>query len=258
MTDIVATPEAAAEIVACAHCGHLDSGTYCSACGKELRDDPNRTVLHDVWEMVVVDRLNDAREFAATAWYMTARPLRFFRTTLARPAARASHVFPEPVPETLPKGIVQSPVVFYVLSFVTAVLVGKITGEPFTAEIVRGLDDDFNNELSLLLVLVMFGLYGMLFRLASGRRISAEEAAVVTGYTVGASTALNAICGMVPGGEFAGGLLSLYLIFIVPLIVLPRLYGIRRPRVIAAQIVAGFGALLIIGLAGAGVMAVFG
>jgi hypothetical protein len=257
MTD-TAIPTAPADRVACAHCGHLDSGTYCSACGKELADDASRTVAHEVWDLLVVDRLNDAREFATTTWYVAARPLRFFRTVLARPAARASHVFPEPVPPALPRGMVQSPVVFYALSFVTAVLAGKITGTPFAAEIVPGLDDDFNNELSLLVVLAMMGIYGVLFRLASGRRISAEEAAIVTGYTVGASTALTALAGMLPGGQAAGGLLSAYLMFGVPLIVLPRLYGISRPRVIAAQVGAGLGALFVAGLAGMGVTAVLG
>jgi hypothetical protein len=98
----------------------------------------------------------------------------------------------------------------------------------------------------------------VLFRLASGRRISAEEAAIVTGYTVGASTALTALAGMLPGGQAAGGLLSAYLMFGVPLIVLPRLYGISRPRVIAAQVGAGLGALFVAGLAGMGVTAVLG
>jgi hypothetical protein len=248
---------APADLVACAHCGHPDSGTFCSACGKELAEDPSRTVAHDVWEMVVVDRLNDARAFATTTGYMVARPLRFFRTVLARPAARAAHAFPEPVPEPVRKGLIQAPVVFYALSFVTAVLVGKITGKPFAAEVVAGLDDDFNNELSLLLVLLMFGIYGMLFRWTSGRRISTEEAAIVSAYTVGAATALTALTGMVPGGDVVGGLLSLYLLVGVPLIVLPRLYGISRVRVFTGQIGAGLGALLAMGILMTAVTALF-
>jgi hypothetical protein len=247
MTDTALSP-AAADVVACAHCGHLDSGTYCSACGKELADDPGRTVAHEIWDMLVVDRLNDARAFATTIGYLLARPRRFFRTVLARPAVRAGHVFPEPVPDALPRGAVQSPVTFYVLSFVTAILVGKLTGAEVSGELISGLDDDFNNELTLLLLLLTFGVYGLAFRWASGRRISTEEAAIVSGYTMGAATALTALMGVLPAGQVAAGLVSLYLIVGVPLAVLPRLYGISRRRVLAAQVAAGFVAFVALGL----------
>lgn len=247
MTD-TALPPAAAELVACAHCGHLDSGTYCSACGKELADDPGRTVAHEIWDTLVVDRVNDARAFATTLGYLLARPGRFFRTVLARPAARAGHVFPEPAPPALPRGRVQGPVAFYVLSFVTAILVGKITGAEVSGELIRGLDDDFNNEITLLLLLLAFGVYGVVFRWASGRRISTEEAAIVSGYTMGASTALAALLGVLPGGETVAGFVALYLVIGVPLAVLPRLYGLSRRRVFAAQLGAGFIALMALGL----------
>lgn len=246
MTDTAIAP-AAADLVACAHCGHLDSGTYCSACGKELADDPGRTVAHDIWDMLVVDRLSDARAFATTIGYLVARPRVFFRTVLARPAARAGHVFPEPVPAALPRGLVQGPVTFYVLSFVTAILVGKITGAEAGGELVRGLDDDFNNELTLLLLLLAFGVYGLVFRWASGRRISTEEAAIVSAYTMGASTALLALLGALPGGETAASFTTLYLVVGVPLAVLPRLYGISRRRVFVAQLGAGFAAMMGLG-----------
>jgi hypothetical protein len=253
MTDITATPEtvataAPAEIVACAHCGHLDSGTYCSGCGKPLVEDPNRTVAHEVWEMLVVDRLNDAKEFGTTLWYLLAKPIRFFATVLARPAARAGHVFPEPAPQPLRRGLVQGPVAFYALSFVTAILVGKITGAQVTGELISGLDDDFNNEIILLFLLVAFGAYGVVFRWASGRRISTEEAAIVSGYTMGASTALGTVLGMIPGLAAPGGFLVLYLLVGVPLVVLPRLYGMSRRRVFAAQLAAGFAAIMTLGL----------
>lgn len=247
MTDTAITP-AAADVVACAHCGHLDSGTYCSACGRELAEDPSRTVVHDIWEMLVVDRLNDAREFATTIWHLMVRPWNLFRTVLARPAARAGHVFPEPVPDALRPGAVQKPVTFYVLSFVTAILVGKITGAPVSGELISGLDDDFNNELTLLFLLLAFGVYGFAFRWASGRRISTEEAAIVSGYTMGAATALTALLGMIPGGATAAGFVSMYLIIGVPLLVLPRLYGMSRVRVFAAQLAAGFAAFMALGL----------
>lgn len=253
MTDITAPSHAAAtaaapEPIACAHCGHLDAGTYCSGCGKPLVVDPDHTVAHEVWEMLVVDRLNDAKEFVTTIGLLLARPRRFFATVLARPAARAGHVFPEPAPQPLRRGLVQGPVAFYVLSFVTAILVGKITGVQATGEVIPGLDDDFNNELILLFVLLAFGVYGITFRWASGRRISTEEAAIVSGYTMGASTALATLLGAVPGAQTAAGFLALYLMIGVPLIVLPRLYALSRRRVLAAQAAAGLCALLALGL----------
>lgn len=262
MTDIIATPEAptaaAPELVACAHCGHLDSGTYCSACGKELVEDASRTVAHEVWDMLVVDRLNDAKEFGTTIAYLVARPLRFFRTVLARPAQRAAHVFPEPVPQALRPGTVQGPVTFYVLCFVTSILVGKVTGTQVTGELIPGLDDDFNNELILLCLLVAFAVYGFAFRWASGRRISTEEAAIVSGYTMGATTALGTVLGMIPGAEVPLGILVLYILFGIPLLVLPRLYGMSRRRVIAAQLGAGFAAVMTLGLLVMGVQALTG
>lgn len=257
MTDTALDP-AAAELVACAHCGHLDSGTYCSACGKELVEDPSRTVVHDIWEMLVVDRLNDAREFGTTIWHLLVRPWNLFRTVLARPAARAGHVFPEAVAGTLRPGSVQKPVTFYVLSFVTAILVGKITGAEVSGQLVQGLDDDFNNELILLFLLLAFAVYGFVFRWASGRRISTEEAAIVSGYTMGAATALTALLSALPGGETAAAFLSLYLIVGVPLLVLPRLYGMSRRRVFVAQLGAGFAAFVALGLMILAVQAVTG
>lgn len=244
MTDISPTPNAAAaarapELVACAHCGHLDSGTYCSACGKELVEDERRTVAHDVWELLVVDRLNDAREYATTTWYLVRHPLRFFATVLARPAARAKHVFPHPAPRPLPTGIVQRPVTFYLLSFVASILIGKIMGAQAN-ELIPGLDDDFNNELMLLVVLSGFAAYGAAFRWASGRRISTEEAAIVSTYTMGAGTLVAAVSTAFPATAPAAGLGVLYLLLGIPLIVLPRLYGISLLRVLASQAVAGF------------------
>ena len=148
----------------------------------------------------------------------------------------------------LPGALVQKPVTFYVLSFVTAILIGKVTGAEAGGELIRGLDDDFNNELTLLLLLLAFGVYGLVFRWASGRRISTEEAAIVSGYTMGASTALLALLGVFPGGETAASFMTLYLMVGVPLAVLPRLYGISRRRVFVAQVGAGFAALLALGL----------
>jgi hypothetical protein len=248
MTDISPTPNAAAvasapELVACAHCGHRDSGTYCSACGKELVEDESRTVAHEVWELLVVDRLNDAKEYATTTWYLIRHPLRFFATVLARPAARAGHVFPDPAPQPLPRGVVQRPVTFYLLSFLASVLVGKIVGVEAT-EFIPGLDDDFNNELLLLLVLASFAVYGVVFRWTSGRRISTEEAAIVSAYTMGAGTMATSLSTAFPSTLTIVGLAILYLLSGIPLIVLPRLYGMSRRRVLGSQAVAGFCAIL--------------
>lgn len=264
MTDLSATPHAVAanaaapELIACAHCGHLDSGTYCSDCGKPLVVDPDHTVAHEVWDMLVVDRLSDAKEYGTTIAYLMARPVRFFRTVLARPAARAGHTFPEGLPEPLKPGSVQGPVTFYVLCFVTSILVGKVTGAQVTGEIIQGLDDDFNNEIILLCLLVAFAVYGFAFRWASGRRISSEEAAIVSGYTMGATTALGTILGMIPGADVPLTLVVLYLMFGVPLIVLPRLYGMSRRRVLAAQLGAGFAAVMTLGLLASGIQALTG
>jgi hypothetical protein len=246
MTEIATA--AAPELVACQHCGHLDSGTFCSGCGKQLADDPSRTVAHDIWEMLVVDRLNDAREYATSSFYLVVRPLRFFRTVLDRPAMRASHVFPEPVPQALPRGRVQPPVTFFVLSFVTSILVGKITGVQATDQWIKGIDQDFNDELSLVAMIVLLGIYGTLFRYTAGKRISTEEAAILSGYTVGGSAGISAILSMVPSGDTIGGLLVLYLMLVVPQIVLPRLYRISRPRVLVAQVGAAFGAVIILAM----------
>lgn len=257
MTDISPTLHAAAdvpapELIACAHCGHRASGTYCSACGKELVEDENRTVAHEVWEMLVVDRLNDAREYAATTWHMVRHPVRFFATVLARPAARARHMFPEPAPPPVPRGLVQRPVTYYVLSFVASLLLGKIVGAQ-ASELIPGLDDDFNNELLLLVMLLAFAVYGTVFRWTSGRRISAEEASIVSAYTMGASTLVTGLSTALPWTGSAGGLVVLYLLSGIPLIVLPRLYGMSRRRVLASQGIAGFAAiaamvLMILGL----------
>ncbi|HEX6037159.1 hypothetical protein [Longimicrobium sp.] len=247
MTDISPTPHAAAalpapELVACAHCGHMDSGTYCSACGKELVEDEHRTVAHDVWEMLVVDRLNDAREYLTTTWHMVAHPLRFFATVLARPATRARHVFPEPAPQALPRGLAQRPVTYYALSFVTSILLGKILGVQ-TGQLIAGLDDDFNNELVLLLAVATFAIYSMVFRWTSGRRISTEEVAIISAYTTGFSAVLTTLSTAFPPLAPAISLLALYVIFGIPLTVMRRLYGMSRRRVLLAQLVAGVGVL---------------
>lgn len=250
MTDISPTPDAAAvasapELVACAHCGHRDSGTYCSACGKELVEDESRTVAHEVWELLVVDRLNDAKEYATTTWYLLRHPLRFFATVLARPAARAGHVFPEPAPQPLPKGVVQRPVTFYLISFVTALLLGKVLGIQ-APEVIPGLDDDFANELMLLLVVVTFALYGVVFRWMSGRRISTEEVAVLSAYTIGASAIFTPLSLAFPSISGAAALAGFYLVWGIPLLLLPRMYGMSRRRVLLSQGVAACGAFAVL------------
>jgi hypothetical protein len=242
MTDL--TP--AAGLIACPHCGHLDSGTYCSGCGKELAPTHRHTVA-EAWEAVVVDRVRDLREYAATAWWMAVRPRRFFRTALAGPARRAGHVFPEPV-DAFPAGRLQTPVKFLILSFIANVLASKAVGEN-VAELIPGLGglaEEVNMELSLVVLLVYLALYGLAFHWSTGRRISVEEAAVFNAYLAGTNLLLMAAIVVTPAAWsavlFAETLLVLYVGLVLPYRVLPRLYAMRKRRVLGAQVGAFAGA----------------
>lgn len=244
----------AAHLVACVHCGHMDSGTYCSACGQELADT-HKPVLAEVWEHVVVDRVQDVRTFLSTAFMMVARPRRFFRTVMAGPARGAGHVFPEPAAEPLRPGLVQTPVKFLILAFITNVLASKAAGSAVT-EIIPGfggLGEELNVEFSLLLLMVYLGLYGLAFHWSTGRRISVEEAAVFNGYLTGANLLVMAAYTLTPKHLdlllLAQTVLVLYVGIVLPYVVLPRLYGFSKRRVFAAQVGAFAGAAVLVFLA---------
>jgi hypothetical protein len=244
MTEL--TP-AAAGLIACAHCGTLDSGTYCSACGKELAPT-HRHTLAEAWDALVVDRVQDLREYVATAWWMVARPTRFFRTVMAGPAARGGHVFPQPVPDAFPAGRLQTPVKFLILSFIANVLASKAAGAAVTELIpgMGGLAEEVNTELTLLVLLVYLALYGLAFHWSTGRRISAEEASVFNAYLTGTNLLLMAAIVVTPTAWdvalAAETLLLAYVALVLPYRVLPRLYGMRRRRVLGAQVGAFAGA----------------
>lgn len=244
----------AAELVACAHCGHLDSGTYCSACGKELAPT-HKPVLVEAWEHIVMDRVQDLREFLTTVGNLIARPQRFFATAMAGPARRAGHVFPQPAAQPLPHGVVQTPVKFLILAFVANVLASKAAGSAVT-EVIRGfggLGEEVNTEFTFLLLLVYLALYGMAFHWSTGRRISVEEAAVFNGYLTGANLLVMAAITLTPERLglviLAESLLVLHVGVVLPYLVLPRLYGFSRRRVLGAQIGAFTGAGVLVFLA---------
>lgn len=257
----------AADLLACVHCGHLDSGTYCSACGKELAAT-HKPVLVEAWEHLVVDRVQDVRALLGTAGNVVARPHRFFRTVLAGPAQRANHVFPRPGAAPLAPGLVQTPVKFLILGFVASLLASKVTGVE-VAQWVPGADEDVNGELSLVILLAFVVLYGVLFHRTSGRRVSAEEASVFHAYLFGTNALISAVVTLTPArwGALvaAEGLLVLYITIVLPHRVLPRLYAIGRGRLLLAQAAAAvgaavllFGALAVLYLAAAPVRVMLG
>lgn len=238
----------AADLAACIHCGHLDSGTYCSGCGREL-SQAHKPVLTEAWEHVFSDRVQDVRSCLATAGNVIARPHRFFCTVLEAPAARAGHAFPEGGAAPVPRALVQTPVKFFILGFIASLLASKLTGsEP--APWIPGLNDDLNSELTLLILLAFMGLYGVLFQRTTGRRISTEEAWVFNAYLVGTNALLSALFTLTPASWewLAGveGMVVLYIGFILPHVVLPRLYAIGRPRLVVAQVAAGLGAAFLL------------
>lgn len=246
MTEI--TPAATIELVACAHCGHLDAGTYCSACGKELVPTQKHT-LAQAWEHIVMDRVQDLREFASTAWWLIARPRGFFRTVMAGPAQRAGHVFPEPVPGAFPAGTLQTPVKFVILGFIANVLASKAAGTAVT-EVIRGmggLGDEVNTEFSILLLMIYLVLYGIAFHWSTGRRISVEEAAVFNAYLAGSNLLTAAAITLTPATWWPLLVAELALVvhvgIVLPYMVLPRLYALSKPRVFVAQIGAFVGAM---------------
>jgi hypothetical protein len=256
MTPLSAT----ANLIACPHCGHHDSGTYCSACGKELSTE-HKPVLAEAWEHVVLDRVTDLRAYLTTTAWLIVRPHRFFRTAMEGPARRAGHVFPQPVAPALPRGVVQRPVKYLILSFVASLIASKLTNADVAAWI-PGADDDVNNELSLLFLLAYIVLYGVVFHRSSGRRVSAEEASVFNGYLAGTNMLIAAAAALTPATWepllVVEALLLGYVAIIIPHRVLPRLYPITRVRVLLAQAGAATGAFVILFLALAVVYVVTG
>lgn len=241
----------AADLVACVHCGHLDSGTYCSACGRELAGT-HKPVLAEAWEHVVVGRVQDVRAFLATTAMLIARPQRFFRTVMAGPARRAGHTFPEPGAAPLRPGLVQTPVKFLILAFITNVLASKAAGSAVTEIIpgAGGLGEELNVEFTLLLLMAYLALYGVAFHWSTGRRISVEEAAVFNGYLTGANLLVMAAITLTPQRMnlviLAETLLLVHVGIVLPYLVLPRLYAFSKRRVLAAQVGAFTGAAIIV------------
>jgi hypothetical protein len=165
-------------------------------------------------------------------------------------AQRANHVFPEPVPEALPRRDILSPVKYLVLSFIASVLSSKIMGVAPTG-LIPGLVEALNEEFTLLVLMTYLALYGISFHWSTGRRISVEEAAVFNGYLAGANLLVLSIMTVAEKLEWlvmAGFALFLFVGVVLPYGALPRLYALSKKRVLVAQIGAFLVSIILLGL----------
>lgn len=254
-------------LVVCGHCGSTDRGTFCSACGHRLSRDAAASLSAMAWEHFVQERLEDVLSVLKTTWLLIFKPVRFFRGALLYHARFPLEPFPLAglwrVVSDRPQAI-RNPVKYLVLSVAVVLLVGIVTGDnasPFAEEDVlpfaqNGVDGALGQELGLLMQLFSVGIYSVAFSFLAGRRISSGEVARFSLYNSGAAFLLVALMMLTPESLAPVLLVELTLIvyvsILLPYVVLPKIYRIKRGELFLLQVGSGiltFVAALVIGLA---------
>jgi hypothetical protein len=243
----VPKPRTRQEGGACGNCGFEDTGHYCSRCGEPLHGTED-SVLEILWADLVEGPLHNLFALGKTTWLMLVHPHRFFHGVLLRqrglagfpfflaPAwSRVSHK-PHGVPNA-----VKYFVLIYTLTFVCAWALG-VNVFPDIPVLFRPdatLPGAFAEPLFLGFVVFAAWMYAAAVSRLLGRRIDTEVLTKFMLYLNG--FALIPFVGMTVAGTrhlwtFLGCMAFwLYVLFVLPQVALPRLFGVSRTRLGMAQ-----------------------
>lgn len=242
----------------CGNCGFADTGTYCSRCGEPLHGT-RESVLKILWGELVEAPVHNGLALIKTTWLMLARPRRFFDGVLRRQHGM-THVpfFLAPLwrrvsnrPHGVPNAVKYF-VLIYTLSAVGAWLVGVNALNEITT-LFRGpgamLPELIADALFLAFVVFAAWMYSRAMSLLLGGKIDTDLLTRFMLYLNG--FALIPLTGMSMAGTQHRVVFMvclgfwLYVLFVLPQLALPRIFGISRMRLGFAQ-----GAATLMNLAG--------
>jgi hypothetical protein len=243
----VPRPRTVKEGGSCGNCGFEDTGHYCSRCGEPLHGTED-SVLEILWSDLVEGPLHNLFALGKTTWLMLVHPHRFFHGVLRRqrglagfpfflaPAwSRVSHK-PHGVPNA-----VKYFVLIYTLTVVCAWGFGVDVFPDIPVPFSGGgkLPGAFAEPLFLLFVVFAAWMYAAAVSRLLGGRIETEVLTKFMLYLNGFALIPfvgMAVAGVRHGWIFLGCLVFwLYVLFVLPQVALPRLFGISRWRLGVAQ-----------------------
>lgn len=231
----------------CGNCGFHDTGHYCSRCGEPLHGI-EEGVMEVFWSDMVEGPLHNLFALAKTTWLMLLHPHRFFHGVLRRqralsgfpfflaPAWRAVSHKPHGVPNA-----VKYFMLVFTLSAVSSLAFGVRLIPEFHGVIPLGdtLPGGFVESVFLLFMIVSVWMYGRAMSRLLGGRIDSEVLTRFMLYLNG--FALIPFAGMGIAGVdhqwifLVFSILWLYVLFVLPQVALPRLFGVSRWRLAMAQ-----------------------
>jgi hypothetical protein len=232
----------------CGNCGFADTGTYCSRCGEPLHGT-RETVLQILWGELVENPAHNGLALVKTTWLMIARPHRFFDGVLRRQHGMTHVPFflarvwrrVSPKPHGVPNAVK-----YFVLIYTLSVLAAWAVGVNVIPEIPIPFRDrnaelpgEFAEPLFLLFVVFAAWMYSKAVSLLLGGKIETELLTRFMLYLNG--LALIPFTGMaMAGGKNQAAFLAcvgfwLYVLFVLPHLALPRIFGISRVRLGFAQ-----------------------
>jgi hypothetical protein len=232
----------------CGNCGFKDTGHYCSRCGEPLHGT-EESVMEILWSDLVEGPLHNLFALGKTCWLMLVHPHRFFHGVLRRQRGLAGFpFFLAPAWSRVshkPHGVPNA-VKYFVLTYTLALICAWVFGVNLVPEIPvdwflgRGakLHSAFSEPLLLLFVVFAAWSYAVTVSKLLGGRI---DAGILTRFMLYLNGfALIPFMGMAVAGEYRWVLLVclllwLYVLFVLPQVALPRLFGVSRSRLAMAQ-----------------------
>ncbi|HEU0080091.1 MAG TPA: hypothetical protein VFQ76_20760, partial [Longimicrobiaceae bacterium] len=233
-------------LLLCPTCGNRDTGPRCSVCGEEMVPVAP-TVSNSVMEHVIAEPLVEVMALLKTSWLMLTSPVLFFREVLVRNGFLASRpFFLAPLWRLVSKRPqkVLDPVKYLILAYGVTLFMSWVSGGTAPHEEIN-IPDWAWELIQVVTAVVMVALYSFALSLMLGGRIAS---AALTRFMLYLNGLVMAVLAFVspflasPPAVLAALLLVLHVIIVIPYVVLPRLFGITRKHLFAAQ----FGALALI------------
>lgn len=233
-------------LLLCPTCGNRDTGPRCSHCGEEMVPVAP-TVSSSVMEHVVAEPLIELLALFKTSWLMLSSPIVFFGDVLVKNGGLANHpFFLAPVWRLVSKRPqkVLDPVKYLILAYGVTLFMGWIAGGTAPHEEMN-IPDWVWELIQVVSWVLVIALYSFALSLMLGGRIASAALTRFMLYLNGLLTMVLAF--VTPFGSSENilalsGLLVLAVAIGITYVVLPRLFGITRRHLFAAQ----FGALALI------------
>lgn len=237
----------------CQNCGERGSGPFCTHCGEALAAT-SEAAGGILWEQLVTDRLHDLFALTKTLWLMLLQPTTLYRGLLQQHSLLAQVPFPlAPVWRLFtdrPQSVLH-PMKFYLVAWGLTLFLTLLSPAEPSAPVIEqvsqwlgiseGAAEMIAEEVQLLLTMAGFAVGAYFLSKMLGGRISSGDVMRFSLYSSGITGVVSAAMAFDP--ENVVLLLTclsllVYLVFAMPFIVLPRLYGITRKQLLAAYVKA--------------------